>query len=125
MNILRASTGSANALMRSASDGVSTVPGAIALQRMPFCTKSAATALVRPITAAFDRAVDEAVGQPLDRAAIDAMLMMLDARPPSARTSSSIFGSAARIATYIARTFRLKLKSQSFGVQSRIVPWWT
>ena len=26
---------------------------------------------------------------------------------------------------YIARTFRLKLKSQSFGVQSRIVPWCT
>ena len=47
------------------------------------------------------------------------MLMMLP--PPF----SSIFGSAARIVTYIARTLRLKLKSQSFGVQSRIVPWWT
>jgi hypothetical protein len=34
----RASTGSGYALMRCASDGVSTVPGAIALQRTPFCT---------------------------------------------------------------------------------------
>jgi hypothetical protein len=38
---------------------------------------------------------------------------------------SSIFGSAAWIATYIARTFRLKLKSQSLGVQSSTVPWCT
>ena len=40
--------------MRSASDGVSTVPGPIALQRMPRVTKSAATALVRPMTAALE-----------------------------------------------------------------------
>ena len=39
-------------MMRSPSDGVSTVPGAMQLQRMPFCTKSAATALVSPMTAA-------------------------------------------------------------------------
>jgi len=38
--------------MRSPSDGVSTVPGAIALQRMPLPTKSAATDLVSPTTAA-------------------------------------------------------------------------
>src|SRR5205814_10398389 len=38
MNILRASSGFANAPIRSCSDGVSTVPGAIALQRIPFCT---------------------------------------------------------------------------------------
>ena len=35
---LRAAAGSAFALMRSASDGVSTVPGQIALQRMPSAT---------------------------------------------------------------------------------------
>ena len=38
--------------MRSSSDGVATVPGQIALQRMPWVMKSAATALVSPITAA-------------------------------------------------------------------------
>ena len=37
--------------MRSCSEGVSTVPGAIALHRMPLPTKSAATALVNPTTA--------------------------------------------------------------------------
>ena len=34
--------------------GLSIVPGQIALQRMPCLMKSAATALVRPITAALD-----------------------------------------------------------------------
>jgi hypothetical protein len=38
--------------MRSASDGLSTVPGQIALQRIPSPTKSAAIALVRPKTPA-------------------------------------------------------------------------
>jgi len=53
-----------------------------------------------------------------------AMLMML-AHEPVAWCFSSIAGTAARIATYIARAFRLKLKSQSFGVQSRMLPWCT
>src|SRR5688572_31922979 len=35
------------------SEGVSTVPGQIALQRMPLPTKSIATALVSPITPVF------------------------------------------------------------------------
>jgi hypothetical protein len=38
--------------MRSSSEGDSMVPGQIALARMPFLMKSAATALVNPITAA-------------------------------------------------------------------------
>ena len=38
MKSLRAYTGSANALMRSCSDGVSTVPGPIQLQRTPCFT---------------------------------------------------------------------------------------
>ena len=38
MKALRAATGSALALMRSPSEGVSTVPGQIALQRMPLAT---------------------------------------------------------------------------------------
>ena len=42
------------ARIRASSDGLSTVPGQIALQRMPWVMKSAATDLVRPITAAFD-----------------------------------------------------------------------
>jgi hypothetical protein len=65
MNILRASTGSSYALMRSPSDGVSTVPGAIALQRMPFCTKSAATAFVSPTTAALLAPYTKRLGSPL------------------------------------------------------------
>ncbi len=40
--------------MRRSSDGLSIVPGQIALQRTPRRMKSAATALVRPITAAFE-----------------------------------------------------------------------
>jgi predicted MFS family arabinose efflux permease len=40
------------AAMRSRSDGDSTVPGQMALQRTPRVMKSAATALVRPMTAA-------------------------------------------------------------------------
>ena len=40
--------------MRAASDGDATVPGQIALQRMPRVTKAAATYFVNPITAAFD-----------------------------------------------------------------------
>ena len=42
----------ASVLMRSSSDGDWMVPGQMALARMPFLMKSAATALVRPITAA-------------------------------------------------------------------------
>jgi hypothetical protein len=53
--------------------------------------------------------------------AIELMLTMLDPRPVSANFAS-IFGSVHRIVTYIARTLRLKLNSQSFGAQSRIVP---
>ena len=34
-------------------------------------------------------------------------------------------GSSARVTRYIDFTFRSKLESQSFGVQSRIVPWCT
>ena len=51
---LRACTGSASELMRSCSEGVSTVPGQMALQRMPLATKSAATLLVKPMTAALE-----------------------------------------------------------------------
>src|SRR6185503_16954036 len=120
-NILRASTGSGNALIRSPSDGVSTVPGPIALQRTPRVTKSAATALVSPMTAAFDAPYAKRLGRPFTLDAIDAMLMML-APVPVVSNFVSIFGSVERMVTYIARTFRLKLNSQSLGSQSRIVP---
>ena len=94
--------------MRRCSDGVSTVPGQIALQRMPCVTKSAATALVRPITAALlTRHKRSGSGMPLTLDATEAMLMI---EPPPA---AIIFGSAARIAQNCARTLRLKLKSQS------------
>ena len=38
---------------------------------------------------------------------------------------SSMPGRNARVIRYMDLTLRLKLKSQSFGVQSRIVPWCT
>ena len=44
---------SASAEIRSSSDGDWIVPGQMALARTPRLMKSAATALVRPITAAF------------------------------------------------------------------------
>ena len=44
----------ANVAIRSSSEGDWIVPGQIALARMPFLMKSAATALVSPITAAFE-----------------------------------------------------------------------
>src|SRR5271154_1029828 len=52
MKAARAATGSAMAAMRPSSDGDCTVPGQMALQRIPWVTKSCATDLVRPITAA-------------------------------------------------------------------------
>ena len=58
---------------------------------------------------------------PLIDPATEAMLM-IDAQLPVFWCLSSIFGSAALIAMYMARTFRLKLKSQSFGVHSSTVP---
>ena len=78
-------------------------------------------AFVRPITAAFDAPYTKRLGSPFKLDAIELMLMMLDPRPLSANLAS-IFGNAQRIAMYIARTLRLKLNSQSFGAQSRIVP---
>ncbi len=52
MKALRASSTSPRAAMRCSSDGVSTVPGQMALQRMPWVTKSTATALESPISPA-------------------------------------------------------------------------
>src|SRR5262249_47668062 len=52
-NAARAFSGSPCAAILPRNDGVSTVPGHTALQRIPFPTKSAATAFVSPITAAF------------------------------------------------------------------------
>ena len=51
-NAFLAASASPCAAIRSSSDGVWIVPGQIALQRMPLVTKSAATDLVSPITAA-------------------------------------------------------------------------
>jgi hypothetical protein len=55
MKPARAAASSPVARMRSVSEGVSTVPGQMALQRTPWPTKSAATDFVRPITAALVR----------------------------------------------------------------------
>src|SRR4249920_32752 len=89
------------AVMRAASDGESTVPGQIALQRMPRDTKSAATALVRPITAALLAPYTNRLGTPFTLPATDAMLTI---EPPPC---SSMPGRKARIVRAIARALRL------------------
>ena len=62
---------------------------------MPFCTKSAATALVSPIDRGLaSRRRRSGWAMPLIEPATEAMLMMLTRRCPSARAASSIFGSA-------------------------------
>src|SRR6478672_7012348 len=91
--------------MRCCSEGESTVPGQIALQRMPRVTKSAATAFVSPMTAAFDAPYANRFGTPFTLDAADDMLMI---DPPPL---SSIAGKNARIVRYIAFAFRLKEKS--------------
>ena len=64
------------ASIRSVSEGDSTVPGQIALQRMPRVTKSAAIDLVSPITAAFEVAYTKRLGAAFTLLAMDAMLTM-------------------------------------------------
>lgn len=93
-----------------------TVPGQIALQRMPRVTKSAATDFVRPMTAAFDAPYTKRFGTPFTLDAADDMLMI---EPPP---FSSIAGRNARIVRYMAFAFRSKAKSQSASVASRIEP---
>src|SRR5438874_12453537 len=60
--------------MRSSKDGVAIVPGQIALQRTPCTMKSAATDLVRPITAALVALYTARFGTPFTEEAVDAML---------------------------------------------------
>ena len=81
MKAARAATGSGVSLMRPCSDGESIVAGQIALQRIPSLTKSAATHLVRPMTAALEAPYAKRLTTPISELAIDDMLMML---PPPA-----------------------------------------
>src|SRR4051794_32153917 len=107
--------------MRSSKDGVAIVPGQIALQRMPWAIKSAATDLVSPITAALVALYTARFGTPFTEEAVDAMLT-IEAPPPPCAACSSIFGRNARIIRYIERTLRAKEKSQSSGNTSSTVP---
>src|SRR3954469_11524833 len=87
------------AAIRLSNEGVSTVPGQMALQRMPLPTKSIATDLVKPTIAALVAMYAKRFGTPL-KPAIDEMLMI--EAPPA----SSIFGRNARIVRYIDVTLR-------------------
>src|SRR5262245_8411155 len=100
MNARRAASRSPVAAMRPASDGESTVPGQSALQRTPLPTKSAATDLVKPMTAAFVAPYTQRLGMPLILDAIDEMLTM----DPLSR--SSMRGRTERMVRYIEVTFR-------------------
>ena len=83
--------------MRPRSEGVSTVPGHSALQRRPRVTKSAAIALVRPMTAALVAPYAKRLGKPFTDDAIDAMLRMEAVLPGVRASLSSIAGSTARV----------------------------
>src|SRR5690606_13681200 len=102
--------------MRWRSEGESTVPGQIALQRMPWPTKSAATDLVRPMTAALLVPYTKRLETPFMLDATEAMLMMEPCR------RSIMPGRNTRISRYMARTFSSKEKSQAASSHSRIVP---
>ena len=56
--------------------GVSTVPGKIALQRIPFVIKSAAIDFVRPMTAALEVEYAHRKGTPFRDEATELMLMI-------------------------------------------------
>src|SRR3546814_13373290 len=62
--------------IRPFNDGDSTVPGQIALQRMPCAPTSAATALVRPMTAALVVPWTNRLGTPFTLGAADDILTM-------------------------------------------------
>src|SRR2546429_7439196 len=106
MKSLRACTGSGSALIRSCSEGVSTVPGQTALQRIPCRTKSAAIDLVRPITAALLEPEAKRLGRPRTEEATEDMLMV---EPPRLR---SIPGRKALVARNIDVTLTLKARFQ-------------
>src|SRR5204862_2872079 len=119
MNARLAASRSPVAAMRPASDGESTVPGQIALQRTPLPTKSAATDFVNPMTAAFVAPYTQRFGIPLMLEAIEATLTI---DPPS---RSSMPGRTDLIVRYIEVTLRSNDRAQSSGAHSRIVPWCT
>src|SRR5438445_5186092 len=102
--------------MRCCSDGDSTVPGQIALQRILRPTKSAAIALVRPITAALLTPYANRFGAPLMLDATEDMLMI---EPPP---RASMPGSSAWIMRYIEVTLSCQAKSQSSLLHSRMLP---
>src|SRR5579862_3737401 len=102
------------AAIRCSSEGDCTVPGQIALHRMPVRIKSAAIAFVSPTTAAFVVAYTNLFGAALMLDAADDMFMMLPF------PAFSIPGKKAPQVRYIDLTFRSKEKSQSFSEQSRI-----
>src|SRR5690606_21172551 len=101
------------------NDGVSTVPGQIALQRMPWDTKSAATDLVRPITAALVVPYTKRFGTAFTLEQIEDMLMI---EPPP---RSIMRGRKALIIRYCAVTFSSYEYAHASSSQSRIVPWCT
>src|SRR5262245_36111743 len=105
--------------MRVASEGVSTVPGHTALQRIPFPTKSAATDFVSPITAALDAEYAQRSATPFTDEATDDMFTIVPF------PFASIPGSTARIVRNIDFTLRSKAASQSSSEHSRTLPWWT
>jgi hypothetical protein len=119
MKSARAFAASPWAAIRASSEGVWTVPGQTALQRIPFPTKSAATDFVSPTTAAFVVPYTQRFGAPFTLDTTEAMFTML----PFPR--SSMPGSTARIVRIIESRFKSREASQSSSDASSTVPWCT
>ena len=102
--------------MRSRKEGDSTVPGQIALQRTPWVMKSAATDLVKPITAALVAPYTKRFGAPLMLPATDATLM-IEPLP-----FFNMPGKKALIIRNCERTLSENANSHSSSVQSNTDP---
>ena len=111
-----ASSGSGALLIRPRSEGVSTVAGQMAWVRIPCAVKSAASALVKAMTAPFVVLYTKRFGTPLMLEATEAMLIITP--PPFA----SMMGRNCRVKRYMLFTFISKERSQSFSSQSKIDP---
>ena len=102
--------------IRCSSEGDWTVPGQIALQRIPCRMKSMAIDFVSPIAAAFVDAYANRFGAALMLEAAEATLIIFPF------PAFSIPGNTARQVRNMDLTLISKDKSQSLSGQSRIVP---
>ena len=102
------------------SDGVSTVPGQIALQRTPWRHEVGGDRLGQPDHRRLGGAVDEAV-----RHALHAGRRRRHVDDRAAAFAASMPGRNARMMRYIARTFSVEGEIPFLSLHSSDVAWWT